>query len=73
MSTRLGKMLHLYRSVREQTLREVAAEIGIGHATLMRIEHGEVFDMETFWGQRRHLNGRTHRNREEHELDHVRA
>lgn len=45
--TRLGDMLRLYRTVRQQGLREVADSMGIGHATLMRIEHGEAFDVET--------------------------
>lgn len=46
--TRLGEMLRLYRTVRGLTLREVAPAIGIGHATLMRIEVGESFDAATF-------------------------
>ena len=45
--THLGAMLRLYRTVGQRTLREVAPEIGIGHATLMRIEAGEKFDADT--------------------------
>jgi transcriptional regulator with XRE-family HTH domain len=45
--TRFGAMLRLYRTVRQQSLRDIAAETGIGHATLMRIEHGEAFDVAT--------------------------
>lgn len=47
MSTRLGAMLRLYRTVGGQTLREVAPQIGIGHATLMRIEQGKAMDVDT--------------------------
>lgn len=45
--TRLGEMFRLYRTVRGSNLRDVAADIGISHATLMRIEHGQAFDAET--------------------------
>jgi transcriptional regulator with XRE-family HTH domain len=45
--TRFGSMLRLYRTVRQQSLRDIAAETGISHATLMRIEHGEAFDVAT--------------------------
>ncbi len=44
---RLGEMLRLYRTVRGQSLREIAPQIGIGHATLMRIETGQAFDADT--------------------------
>jgi Helix-turn-helix domain len=47
-STRFGEMLRLYRTVRGFSLRDVAQTSGIGHATLMRIEHGESFDTATF-------------------------
>ncbi len=47
VKTRLGEMLRLYRTVRGANLRDVASDIGIGHATLMRIEHGQAFDAET--------------------------
>ncbi len=46
-STRLGDMLRLYRTVRGRSLREIAPQIGIGHATLMRIETGQALDAET--------------------------
>lgn len=46
-STRLGEMLRLYRTVRGFSLRDIAPEIGIGHATLMRIEAGQSFDVPT--------------------------
>lgn len=46
-TTRLGEMLRLARTVRGLTLREVAPVIGIGHATLMRIEMGQAFDAAT--------------------------
>ncbi len=45
--TRLGEMLRLYRTVRGWSLREVAPQIGIGHATLMRIEAGYALDADT--------------------------
>ena len=43
----LGEMLRLYRVTRRLTLRQLAPEIGIGHATLMRIESGKAFDANT--------------------------
>ncbi len=45
--TRLGEMLRLYRTVRGRSLREIAPDIGIGHATLMRIETGQAIDADT--------------------------
>jgi transcriptional regulator with XRE-family HTH domain len=45
--TRLGAMLRLYRTVRGKTLRQVAPQIGIGHATLLRIETGKAMDADT--------------------------
>lgn len=45
--TNLGTMLRLYRTVRGRGLRDMATEVGIGHATLMRIEQGRAFDAET--------------------------
>lgn len=45
--TNLGAMLRLWRTVNDRSLRDVAKDIGIGHATLMRIEHGEMFDAAT--------------------------
>jgi len=44
---RLGMMLRLYRTVQQRSLREVAPEIGISSATLLRIETGQAFDAET--------------------------
>lgn len=45
--THLGEMLRLYRTVRGFTLREIAPQIGISAATLMRIETGQAMDAET--------------------------
>lgn len=45
--THLGQMLTLYRTRHDLTLRDLAPVIGIGHATLMRIETGEQFDAQT--------------------------
>lgn len=45
--TRLGEMFRLYRTVRALSLRDIAPEIGISHATLMRIETGQAFDADT--------------------------
>jgi transcriptional regulator with XRE-family HTH domain len=45
--TRLGEMFRLYRTVRGKSLRDVAPQIGIGAATLMRIETGQGFDADT--------------------------
>lgn len=42
----LGVMVRERRGARR--LREVAQEIGIGPATLMRIENGRIPDVETF-------------------------
>lgn len=43
----MGEVLRLYRTVRNRTLRDLAPEIGIGHATLLRIESGKAMDAET--------------------------
>jgi transcriptional regulator with XRE-family HTH domain len=43
----LGVTLALYRRVQNRTLRELAKELKISHATLMRIEHGQSFDADT--------------------------
>lgn len=45
--TRLGEMLRVHRTLQNRSLREVAPEIGIGHATLSRIESGKPIDAET--------------------------
>lgn len=44
---KLGAVMRRYRVTNELTLREVAKEIGIGAATLMRLEQGRVPDGET--------------------------
>jgi transcriptional regulator with XRE-family HTH domain len=41
-------MVRIYRTMRMLSLRDLSAETKIGHATLMRIEHGQAFDVETF-------------------------
>lgn len=41
--TRLGEVLRLYRTIRGYTLREIAPQIGVSSATLMRIETGQGF------------------------------
>jgi len=46
--TRFGEMLRLYRMVRGQTLRDIRNESGVNHATLMRIEYGQSYDVKTF-------------------------
>jgi len=53
--TRFGSMLRLYRTVRQQSLRDIAKETGVSHATLMRIEHGEAFDVATWMALQRWL------------------
>ena len=45
--TKLGEMLRLYRTVRGFSLRDLSPSIGIGYATLMRIETGQSMDAET--------------------------
>jgi transcriptional regulator with XRE-family HTH domain len=44
---KLGKVIHKYRINNELTLRELAQEIGIGAATLMRLEQGRDPDGAT--------------------------
>lgn len=46
--THLGELLRLYRSVNEIDMRTLSANIGIGHATLCRIEQGKAMDTTTF-------------------------
>ena len=41
---RLGTVLRLWRRMADKGVREVAAEIGISHGTLSRIERGEPMD-----------------------------
>ena len=45
--SRLGEMLRLYRTVRGESLRDVAPTIGLSSATLMRIETGQAMDADT--------------------------
>jgi len=47
-TTPLGEMLTLYRAARQLSGRDLAPRIGISHATLNRIERGEVCDVPTF-------------------------
>ena len=44
---KLGKIIRKYRVTSELTLREVGKEIGIGAATLMRVEEGRNPDGNT--------------------------
>lgn len=44
---KLGKIIRKYRVTSELTLREVGKEIGIGAATLMRLEQGRDPDGQT--------------------------
>lgn len=44
---KLGTVIRKYRVTNELTLREVGKEIGIGPATLMRIEQGRDLDGAT--------------------------
>ena len=47
-SSHLGEALRLYRTVNRWSLRDLATKTQISSATLMRIEHGEAYDVETF-------------------------
>ena len=44
---KLGKIIRKYRVTSELTLRDVGKEIGIGAATLMRLEQGRDPDGQT--------------------------
>lgn len=44
---KLGKVIRTYRLMQELTLRELGKEIGIGAATLMRLEQGRDPDGPT--------------------------
>lgn len=44
---RLGDVLRKWRVMTELDLRTAAGQMGIGAATLMRIEHGQSCDAET--------------------------
>jgi transcriptional regulator with XRE-family HTH domain len=43
----LSELLLLYRSVHRLSLRELAAEIGVSHGTLHRVENGKPIEGET--------------------------
>ena len=47
-SNRLAQMLYLWRTVNRLSLRDMAKEMGTSSATLMRIEHGHVCDLQTW-------------------------
>lgn len=44
---KLGKVIRKYRVTSELTLRDIGREIGIGAATLMRLEQGRDPDGRT--------------------------
>lgn len=44
---RLGQVLRLWRKMSDAEIREIAAEIGISHGTLSRVERGEPMQGET--------------------------
>ncbi|HLL74794.1 MAG TPA: helix-turn-helix transcriptional regulator [Pyrinomonadaceae bacterium] len=44
---RLGDVLRKWRRASDRDLRAVAAEIGISHGTLSRIERGQKVDSDT--------------------------
>lgn len=44
---RLGIVLHKWRVFEERSLRDVAKEMGVSAATLLRIEQGYDFDAKT--------------------------
>lgn len=46
-TTRLGRMLAIYRAARQVGLREVAKESGVSAATWSRIERGYAIDAVT--------------------------
>ena len=48
MTTQLGDLLRLHRSVKDMGQREYARQIGISHATLCRIERGYMMDVATW-------------------------
>lgn len=47
-ASRLGRLLRLYRTVHDLTVRELAPQIGISIATLSRIERGHAMDVPTW-------------------------
>ena len=44
---KIGEVMRKWRVVNERNLRDVAREIGIGAATLLRIEQGKMVDGKT--------------------------
>jgi transcriptional regulator with XRE-family HTH domain len=44
---KLGEIIRKYRLHQELTIRELAKDIGVGTATLHRIENGENMDGDT--------------------------
>lgn len=44
---RLGEVIRLWRKMSDLGVREVAADIGVSHGTLSRIERGEAMDGNT--------------------------
>ena len=49
-TTVFAQMLHLWRTVNKQSLRDLRKQTGISAATMMRIEHGHAMDAETWLG-----------------------
>lgn len=47
MTMRLGVVIRKFRVMSEKPLRDTAKEIGIGAATLMRLEQGRGVDGDT--------------------------
>jgi transcriptional regulator with XRE-family HTH domain len=45
---RLGKVIRAYRHHQEISMRGLAKDLGIGAATLMRVEHDYAIDAKTF-------------------------
>lgn len=61
--TNLGMMFRIYRIIDEITLRELASDVGISAASLMRMEHGYGMNAETLmhllaWSMRRYEDRR---------------
>jgi transcriptional regulator with XRE-family HTH domain len=44
---KLGEVIRLWRKMSDLGVREVAADIGVSHGTLSRIERGEAMDGNT--------------------------
>lgn len=44
----LGRVLKLWRNVRDLTTRDFAIELGISHSTLSRIENGKPMELTTW-------------------------